>query len=331
VRSSRPAALALLLFATLAPARVGATNPDAQSFFAQGRKLRQDGDCERAIVAFRHALETAPEGLGALRNIAECEEQLGRYASARNDWWALRRAVLQSNDTKYEGWDRESEAAHRRLEPRVGKLTVRLVGDELDRVNVTIDGQPLDPRLIGVELERDLGPHTIVATYGGAEPVTEKRALTPGTREQVTLTIPARKPGERAGPAKAPPPPPPSDGHGLRNGGFVAIGVGGLAGIGAGIAAAIRAGALSSITKACPGYATGQVCPSTVRGDRDAGRTASTLVNVFTGIAAVGVATGVTLVAVGVSSGGAPAPGPQAKLGVAPAAGGATAWATFTF
>ena len=330
MRSSNPASLALLSLValTLAPARAGATNPDAQSFFAQGRELRQSGDCEHAIVAFRHALETAPEGLGALRNIAECEEELGRYASARNDWWGLRRAALQSNDAKYEGWSNEAEAAHRRLEPKVGKLTVRLSGEEQGRVSVTVDGQPLDPRLIGVELERDLGPHTIVASYGGAEPVTEKRAIAPGRREEVTLVIPARKPGESRAPSPAATT---GDEHGLRNGGIVVLGIGGLSAVGAAISAVLRAGALSSITNACPGYATGQVCPASVRGDRSTGRTASTLINVFIGVAAAGVATGVTLVAVGTSSSGAPTPGPQARLGVSPAAGGATAWATFTF
>lgn len=321
----RGAAGALLLFALLAPARAQATNPDAQAFFAQGRKHRQDGHCEQAIISFRHALETAPEGLGALRNIAECEEQLGRFASARNDWWSLRRAVLQSGDVKYDGWDKDAERAYRRLEPKVGKLILRLQGDKLDRVTVTIDGQPLDPRLIGVELERDLGPHTIEAKYGGVEPIIEKRTIAAGGRVEVTLAIPAATaPRAPVGDRAAPPAP---RARPLRNAGFIALGAGGLAAIGALAAVGVRGSALSSIADACPGYADGAVCPASVRGDRDTGRTATTLVNVFSGIAVVAAATGAALVIVAARSPGAPA----AAIGISPTAGGAGAWATVRF
>jgi hypothetical protein len=314
----RAAPIAIFL-ATLAPARAQATNPDAQSFFAQGRKLRQEGDCERAIVAFRHALETAPEGLGALRNIAECEEQLGRFASARNDWWGLRRAVLQSNDPKYDGWDKDAAGAYARLEGKVGKLIVRLRGEDLDRVTVTIDGQPLDPRLLGVDLERDLGPHSIEAAYGGAAPIVEKRTLVAGTRLEVMLAIP-----ERSKRPVGPPPEPPS--KAMRNGGFVAIGVGGLAAIAMGVSAGVRASALSTIASKCPGYATGEICDASLRGDRDRGRTAATLVNVFAGVAIAGLGAGIPLAIVGSRSSA-----PVATVGIAPAAGGAAAWATVRF
>jgi len=160
----------LVIIAALgAPA--GATEEDSKTFFAQGRKLRADGNCPDAIVAFRRALEAFPQGLGALRNIAECEEQLGQFASARNDWWSLRRAVLQSNEPKYEGWDKDAESAYARLASKVAKLTVRISGEGASAAHITIDGKPLDPRLLGVELERDLGLHTIEAAYGGVDPV----------------------------------------------------------------------------------------------------------------------------------------------------------------
>jgi hypothetical protein len=141
---------------------------DSETFFAQGRALRAEDKCAEAIVAFRRALDLKPQGIGSLRNIAECEEALGQFASARTDWWSLRRAVLQSNEPKYQGWEKDAEEAYRRLEPKVGHLTVRLEGVSIERARVSIDGKPLDPRLVGVELERDLGAHVIEVRYDGA-------------------------------------------------------------------------------------------------------------------------------------------------------------------
>ena len=118
MRSSSRAALSFAAVLLVAgPAR--ADNQDSETFFAQGRQLRQAGDCLAAITAFRRALEIKPEGLGALRNVADCEELLGQFASARNDWWNLRRAVLQSNDPKYKGWDTDAEAAYAELASKV--------------------------------------------------------------------------------------------------------------------------------------------------------------------------------------------------------------------
>ena len=194
MRSSSLIALALLVLALIvaSPARAD----DSETFFAQGRTLRAQGKCAEAIVAFRRALDVKPLGLGALRNVAECEEELGEFASARADWWSLRRAVLQSNQPKYDGWDRDAEKAYARLEVKVAHITIQIAGASPDRVSVTIDGKPLDPRLIGVELERDLGLHTVEALYGGAAPVTERRSLGVGAHEVVTLTIPGAKAGD---------------------------------------------------------------------------------------------------------------------------------------
>jgi hypothetical protein len=332
VRSSKLAALGLAVLAALAPAPVAAINPDAQAFFAQGRKLRRDGDCDRAIVAFRHALESAPEGLGALRNIAECEEELGRHASARIDWRALHRAVLQSDDSRYAGWEKDAEAGYGRLEGKVGKLVVRLHGDDLGRVKVTIDGQPLAPGLIGVELERDPGPHTIEASKGSAAPIVEKRTLAVGGREEVTLLIPSSRRGEPRGEATPVPQGAASGGHAMRNAGLVLLSAGGLGAIGALAAIAMRQSALSSIEQACPGYAMGQVCPASVGSDRDTGRAASALATVFGGIAVVGIGVGIPLAVVGSQGSSAPvAKALPVALGVLPAGGGATAWARVRF
>ena len=56
--------------------------------------------------------------------------------------------MLQSNDPNYERWDKDAEAAYAKLAGKVARLTVRLTGEGVDRARVTIDGKPLDPRLL---------------------------------------------------------------------------------------------------------------------------------------------------------------------------------------
>ncbi|MEO5730888.1 MAG: tetratricopeptide repeat protein, partial [Byssovorax sp.] len=303
MRSSSRAALcfaAVLLLA--APAR--ASNKDAETFFAQGRQLRASGDCVNAIVAFRRALDIKPEGVGALRNVAECEEQLGQFASARNDWWSLRRAVLQSSDPNYEGWEKDAESAYAKLAGKVAKLTVRASGEDLSRVRVSIDGKPLDPRLLGVELERDLGVHTIEATYGGVTPLVEKRTLVAGSSESVTLVIPSPKSGTRAAEGSSPTPTPtppivaPMDRGGLRTAGYVALGVGGLGAIGTVIATVVRGSALSTVEGACADPNATCRASQEVADANSRGKTSALLANVFGGVGIAGVVTGATLLLV---------------------------------
>jgi hypothetical protein len=313
-------ALGLAALATAAPARAD----DTETFFAKGRSLRAEGKCAEALIAFRLALDLKPQGLGALRNIAECEEQLGQLASARTHWWSLRRAALQSSEPKYEGWSNDAEQAYKRLEDRVARLTVRLVGAGPERASVLIDGQPLDPRLLDVELERDIGPHTIEVSYGGAAPIVEKRTLAAGARETVTLTLPTR-------PAETP------GSSGLRTVGLVSLGSGGAGVLGFAISLALRQSALSAVQTACPDP---ERC---IPADRaafgaalDRGQTASTLVNVFAGLAVAGAGAGVALLVISTgpktpAQPGAPKPAtagsPGLEVGLAARVGGGQIWA----
>ena len=141
-RSKAPA-LALFLAALMAAIPGAAQVDDSKTFFATGRELRAAGRCEEAIVQFRRALDINPQGLGSLRNIAECEEQLGQLASARRSYWDLRRAVRQTNETKYQGWRGRRGATS--AAARVPRLTVRLSAASWSG-SVTVDGKPLDPR-----------------------------------------------------------------------------------------------------------------------------------------------------------------------------------------
>ena len=258
-----------------------AQNAQSESFFAEGRKLRLAGNCTDAIVAFRRSCELAPERIGSLRNIAECEVELKKYAAARRSYWNLRRAAMESNDRNYKGWEKDAEKAYDALTPKVPHLTVKL-DRKRDDVSVTVDGLLLDPRLIDVEVEQDQGTHTVEAKYGGVVPVVEKVTLAEGERKTIILRIPvsSTSPGD----AKS---------NSTRSALFVSsiagFTAGGLALVGMGISAGVRAGALSTIEASCPSL---RNCDPKLGEEIDKGRAATTSVNVLAGIGAAGLVAG---------------------------------------
>src|SRR5437867_2115144 len=109
VRVAAPA-VAILLTTLTAPPALASPETDAKDLFARGRELRANNDCGSAAPLFRKAWTVYPQGLGSLRNLAECEEQLGHFASSRRAWLDLKRALITApNDPKYDGWDKDSE------------------------------------------------------------------------------------------------------------------------------------------------------------------------------------------------------------------------------
>lgn len=329
MRATFFSALVITLIALVSPARAG--ERDAKTFFAEGRRLRLAGQCDAAVEAFEKALEAYPEGLGSLRNIAECEEELGRYASARRHYWDLRVAVLASGAPRYEGWVQDAEAGHARLANQVAKLVVEVVGPGAAEAVIEVDDERLDDALRGAELERDPGVHQIVALVNGRPVGRSEIRVESGERKVVTLQVDetSREPAPK-GAALPPTRSPPRDGgpedegpSGMYIGGIVATAVGGASVIGLGVAIGLRQAALSDLENVCPNYET-SVCAPTADGPTSQGQTASTLINVFAPLAAVATATGITLLLVGGSVDGSDEPSADTGLRVRLGPGGAT-------
>jgi hypothetical protein len=320
-------ALSSALVLTVAVASAG--KQDAETLFAEGRQLRLRGDCAGAILRFRQALEAHPEGIGSLRNIAECEQMLGRYASARRSWWDLRREALQSDDDAYAGWAKHAEEAHASLEAKVPRVTIKLVGGKLDGVRVMIDDKVLPARLIGVPVERDIGEHHIEVWYGGPTPFERNLDLVESAREVVTFTLPTPSGSKTSPPAL---PPDRQDGSRaiLRTGGYVALGLGGLGAIGFGVALGIRQAALDDVESICGPHYEEVTCPPETADPVDRGEIASVLVNVFGAIGASGLVGGAVLVIVGTAGDDTQA-AESARIELAPRPGGGVLEATVTF
>jgi hypothetical protein len=314
---------------------------DAKDLFTRGRELRTHGDCANAVAMFRKAYDLYPAALGSLRNLAECQEALGRYASARRAWVDLKRALLTNADRKYEGWDKDAEQAAARLEPMLATLTIDVVAVSprgeaaaLDAVEVTLDGERLAPAQVGTPLERDPGRHVVRVEGERVSPQERALDLASGNAERLSFRVVVR---DRVAPTilppvRAPAAPPGADhatapagagahvapreatGDSRRTWGWVATGVGAASLIGAGISLAVREAALSDLNGKCQYH---QGCDPSLAPTVSRGQTASTLVSVLGILGGVGLAGGIVLLA---TSGGRPSA--TASLVVMPGGGG---------
>lgn len=320
--------------ACLVPTRCFAGEEESKTLFAQGRELREQGKCAEAIVFFRKSLETYPDGLGAMRNAAECEEQVGRLASARRTWRDLQVAVTRAAQARYEGWERDAVAAQERLAPRVPKVKINLVGEG----QVVINGRPLDPRLLGVEIEQDLGPLEVVLDDDAAVPYKEKHVLEEGKTYVVNLKSRKRAgPSGRKGPGTSIDPDDPNDGagggpSGMMIGGIISLSVGGAALAGMGAALGIRQSAVSDIEEVCPDYEDSGACnvlPSQdsadVQGNIDRAQASSIAVSVLAAVGGAAAGTGIILLIVDATNGSKSTARTMGgfRFGAAPTEGGA--------
>ncbi|HEY3820382.1 MAG TPA: hypothetical protein VGL81_24625 [Polyangiaceae bacterium] len=307
---------------------------DAKDLFTRGRELRAAGDCAGAVGVFRKAYDLYPEGLGSLRNVAECEESLGHFASSRRAWLDLSRALLTYRDKKYEGWDKDATDAAARLAPKLATLTIDLsvVGpggepESAHGVDVTLDSEKLASTLVGTPLERDPGRHTVRATGERVQGQAESDVdLAAGDAKRVALrvVVTPEAPEAAGTPLPVTPPLTPDDDaeHARRTKrtiAWAAIGVGAAGLVGAAISLGVRQSALGSLQSQCPGLSD---CDPSRKASIDPilsrGQAASAAFDVLGIVGLVGAGSGIALLA----TSGHPQ---QARLVVTPTLGGASA------
>jgi hypothetical protein len=328
---SLPLALSAALVAGALPRAAHADGAaDAQrakELFEHGRDLRSHGNCADALPLFQKAYSLYPTGLGSLRNVAICDETLGRMASARSAWRELRRALGANADPKYAGWTDDADHAAVRLAPQVATLTIDLSVVETaggagrpvgpaDGIDVTVDGQAVAREQLGAPIEHDAGTVVVRAVgASGAAPDEATVALAAGESKHVALHVTiatatptavatsaaTRAPGQVAEPATfSPDGPAPARPSPLRTSAWVALGIGAAGLTGALVSFSFRQSALAELATNCPNYAGGTCDPakeSMVSSDVNRGRTASTLINVFGAVGLAGSIAGVTLFA----------------------------------
>lgn len=172
-----------------------------------------------------------------LSYIGRARAKLGQLVLARE---ALMKVVHeQANTPAVERAKEEAQETLAEIEPRIPELTVKVDGAAGRTFEVTIDGAPVLPALVGIPGPVDPGKHLVRATADGAN-VEQEVTLAESETKTISLLLPP--PGD-APPKAAPvaattatpsPEEPRSSGKGLLIGSIVGFGVG-AAGVGLGV------------------------------------------------------------------------------------------------
>lgn len=278
---------------------------------------------------FRKAYAIYPNGLGSLRNVAECEELLGHFASSRRAWLDISRALItMAPDPKYDGWDKEAEDAAARLKPRVASFVVDVYvksskGEELANdstgVELFINGASVGTSLAGTPIERDPGSYRVRAQLKDAQPVEQIVELHAGENPHVTMRLVR---ADKAVVVTPPPREPEDTGKTRRTIGWILTGVGGAALVGGGVTFLVRQSAESDLDAKCPSHAG---CDPSLKDTVDRGRTMSTLTSILLPVGVVAAGVGVTLILTGKKPSSNSAYVTPSSLTLTPWAGGGSA------
>jgi hypothetical protein len=210
--------------------------------FDQGDRLAAAGRWSEACARYTESQRFDPQ-LGALLHVADCNERIGKLATA---WGAFREATRiaeQRGDARLQV-ARERAAA---LEPRVARLQLSMVRPDA-ALAISLDGTRVAVGETGAVLALDAGEHTLRAEAPAREPWTRSVRIADGARERVRVpelqpvralasaggTVPTAVPTAALAPDA-----PPEPGATQRTWGWIAIG--------AGAAAAIATGALFAL------------------------------------------------------------------------------------
>jgi tetratricopeptide (TPR) repeat protein len=164
----------------------------AEQQFARGRALMKEHKYAEACAAFEQSQRLDPQ-LGTLFNVADCDVEIGKLASA----WKIYRELAKSDPNA----DRRAISSDlaKKLEKRLPKLLVT-VPARPPGLAVSIDGVD-STALLGVETPVDAGDHTIVATATGFRDRREAITAREGKIAKLQLALEPKD-------AETPPPPP---------------------------------------------------------------------------------------------------------------------------
>jgi serine/threonine-protein kinase len=185
-----------------------AQRAEAQALFDDARKLMTEKRFAEACPKLDASQRIDP-GLGTLLNLAECQAQTGKTASA---WANFLEAAYQAKAAGQTNRENAARAKATKLEPRLSR--VKIIASEPGAIELSRDGVALAPSLVGTAVPVDPGEHVIRATAPGKKPW-ETRITVKDDGQPLTVSVPRLDPEEVAPPPPpvvalpvAPPPPP---------------------------------------------------------------------------------------------------------------------------
>lgn len=291
----------------------------AQALFDEGRRLLEAGQYESACPKLEESDRLAP-GIGTKFHLADCNERLGRTATAWAGFLATAAAARSMGQTAREDAARDRARA---LEPRLARLVVEVpTAARASGLTITRDGLPVGSGQWGAAIPVDPGSHVVDASAPGKAPWhADVRVDTAGALGRITV------------PPLAEGPPSASGGDGMeadpgRTQRVVGLVVGGAGLVGVGVGAVFGLQAISKYDQSEP-FCTGNVCKREGLDLRDASSRAGN--NATLAFVAGGVATALGVVLYFTAPSRRPAAHGAFRLIPAPALGGSTLTLQGTF
>ena len=173
----------------------------AQALFDNGKRLMSQRDYGQACAAFQESQRLDP-GMGTLFHLADCEERLGRTATAWADFLEVGAEARVKGETTREAAANDRAAA---LKSRLARLVVD-PGAEQGTPGLTVsrDGEPIGQGQWAIEVPIDPASHVILARAAGEGTWrTTVRIRRSGANSLVTVPLLADVPIGRAGGGRA--------------------------------------------------------------------------------------------------------------------------------
>lgn len=289
--------------ATTAPAGDAAA---AQALFYEARQLMKENKFGLACPKLEESLRL-DYGIGTEFNLADCNEKLGKVATAWSGYLNVASAAHTSNQKEREKVARERAKA---LEPRLPKLEVDVPATAPQAIEVRRDGTVVGAASWSVAVPVDPGTHKITASAPGKQPWEGKVDVAEGKIAKIAIpalqdapvavaaapapapTTPAAGPAQQTTQSQTtesfPEPIVESPGQTQRTVGWIVSGLG-IASLGVGAGFGIDS--LANHNSAKSHCSAANVCDSTGLSDRRAAMTAGN-VSTITSIAGAGALLG---------------------------------------
>ena len=277
VKAARRLVVAAFVLGALSRASVALADEKYETLFKEGRVKMDARDYNAACELFKESLDLGAP-VGALLNLAECEDKRGHLARSLS-LWRDGLAKLPPSDPRRDIATRQIDD----VDHRVGKVSIVWPGGPAD-ARPFVDGSSV--MLGGTPVPVDPGAHKITVTSAQGSRAIDV-SVASGELKSVDLSAPAS--GPKAGPVAQPSSP------GLLIGSATSFGLAGLALVGAAVSGAVYFSAKSTIDTECPDRNNCQNPEAIAASSR--GRTAGAANVAMFVIAGVGAGAGVTLLA----------------------------------
>lgn len=276
-----------------------ATRNTARSLAGEGKDAFDAKNYARAFDLFHRAYALVPAPTIALYE-AQSLIKLGRLVEAEEAYMRAIRTTLDAHSSEqFRAAVQDAERELAELQPRLPKATIVITGPAAGStdVQVTLDGKPLPPAMVGVGIPVDPGRHVLRAVASGGEP--SEVSFEISEKEQRRLEI-APVPGEVAAPPPvvradtAPPDVAPKPQRPWQKPLGIAVGSVGVAGLATGIVTGLMAGSRhATVERDCPG----KVCTegSAAADALESFRTLRTVSTIGYVVGGVGLAAGAAL------------------------------------